>query len=122
MLKVQTATVSPALSALHADQFGQHLVRARQYAGRINMESPNNAPRVDQRNRAHGKPCVGIEYAKALGSLAMRIKIRQERMTDAGFIPVWVTIHPSSSNAWQMPGNVSTRSGEDHRSATGDRG
>lgn len=47
------------------------------------MEGPDDAPRVDHRNRAQCKAGVGIENAKALGNLAVRIKIRQKWMTDA---------------------------------------
>ncbi len=75
--------VFAALSALQTDQFGQDHVRLGQYAGRIDMAGPDDALRIDQRDRAQRKAGVGIENAKRLCRLAVRIKIRQEGMTDA---------------------------------------
>ena len=47
------------------------------------MKGPDDALRIDDGHRAQRVAGIGVEGPEALRRLAMRVKIRQQRMTDA---------------------------------------
>lgn len=69
-------------SALQLYQLRQNFIGNRQGTWWIDMTGANDALRVDQRDRAARQAIVRIEDTQALTHLAVRVKIRQQRMVD----------------------------------------
>jgi len=69
-------------TALQRGQFGKNLIDLGQHARRIKMTGPDDPLRIDDGDGPTRKTAFGIEDTQPGAGLAVRIKIRQQRVTD----------------------------------------